>query len=361
MEDLEALELNKEIKMNLSDIEIKATKLDFNDLLIEPRETTRIKSRKEVCIFNSNGKLPLFTAPMDTVVDEKNEQLFIDLGINVCLPRGLKGKDGSFSSYSLKDFDEKFIYSNNASPISNRKEYVLIDTANGHIQDMVSSVRMAKRKWGNQLVLMVGNVANSKTYEILSNAGADLIRCGIGNGNGCLTTQQLGVGYPMASLIRECYIASCSLDNPAKIVADGGMKSYSDVIKALALGADYVMLGSIFNKSIESCGKNYIFENLPIPSSLAIRLHKLGFKVFKKFRGMSTKEVQKKWGNLKLKTSEGVVRIREVEYTLEGWVDNFKSYLRSAMSYSDSFTLEEFINNVNLIKISENSFKRFNK
>ena len=360
MEDLEVQVLNKKSNMALSDIQVKVTKLDFNDLLIEPKQTTRIKSRKEVHIFDSNGKLPLFTAPMDTVVDSENEQLFKDLGVNVCLPRGLEGKDNSFVSYSLNDFKE-IIIKKELPSINGKKKYVLIDTANGHIKDMIHCIRIAKKKWGKQLVLMVGNVANSKTYEILSDAGADLIRCGIGNGNGCLTTQQLGVGYPMASLIRECYIASCSLENPAKIVADGGMKSYSDVIKALALGADYVMLGSIFNKSIESCGKNYIFENIPIPSSFAKRLHKLGFKVFKKFRGMSTKEVQKKWGSLKLKTSEGVVRIREVEYTLEGWVDNFKSYLRSAMSYSDSFDLEEFVNKANFIKISENALKRFNK
>jgi len=360
MEDLEVQVLNKKSNMALSDIQVKVTKLDFNDLLIEPKQTTRIQSRKEVHIFDLNGKLPLFTAPMDTVVDSENEQLFKDLGVNVCLPRGLESEDDSFVSYSLNDFKE-IIIKKELPSINGKKKYVLIDTANGHIKDMIYCIRIAKKKWGKQLVLMVGNVANSKTYEILSDAGADLIRCGIGNGNGCLTTQQLGVGYPMASLIRECYIASCSLENPAKIVADGGMKSYSDVIKALALGADYVMLGSIFNKSIESCGKNYIFEIIPIPSSFAKRLHKLGFKVFKKFRGMSTKEVQKKWGSLKLKTSEGVVRIREVEYTLEGWIDNFKSYLRSAMSYSDSFDLEEFVNKANFIKISENSLKRFNK
>ena len=346
--------------MGLTDIEFKHTKLDFNDLLIVAKQTTRIQSRKEIFIWDSMGKLPLFTAPMDTVVSTENEKLFKDLGVNVCLPRGVEGEDDSFVSYSLNDFKE-IIIKKELPSINGKKKYVLIDTANGHIKDMIHCIKISKKKWGNQLVLMVGNVANSKTYEILSDAGADLIRCGIGNGNGCLTTQQLGVGYPMASLIRECYISSCSLENPAKIVADGGMKSYSDVIKSLALGADYVMLGSIFNKSIESCGKNYIFENIPIPVSFAKIAHKLGFKVFKKFRGMSTKEVQKKWGSLKLKTSEGVVRIREVEYTLEGWVDNFKSYLRSAMSYSDSFDLEEFVNKANFIKISENALKRFNK
>jgi len=76
---------------------------------------------------------------------------------------------------------------------------------------------------------------------------------------------------------------------------------------------------------------------------------------------MSTKEVQKKWGNAILKTSEGIVTYRKVEYTLNGWVENFNSYLRSAMSYSDSKTLEEFINKANIIQISDNAFKRFKK
>jgi hypothetical protein len=76
---------------------------------------------------------------------------------------------------------------------------------------------------------------------------------------------------------------------------------------------------------------------------------------------MSTKEVQKKWGNENLKTSEGVVRYREVEYTLNQWVDNFESYLRSAMSYCDARTIEDFVYNAEFINITPNAFKRFNK
>jgi isopentenyl diphosphate isomerase/L-lactate dehydrogenase-like FMN-dependent dehydrogenase len=75
---------------------------------------------------------------------------------------------------------------------------------------------------------------------------------GIGNGAGCLTTQQTGVGYPMASLIQECYRIKKGAGLKAKIVADGGFKIYSDVIKALALCSDYVMLGGILNRSLES-------------------------------------------------------------------------------------------------------------
>ena len=83
--------------------------------------------------------------------------------------------------------------------------------------------------------------------------------------------------------------------------------------------------------------------------------------MFKKFRGMSTKEAQKAMGKTVLKTSEGVTRMQPVEYTVEGWVDNFRSYLSSAMSYTNSTTLGDFIGNVEWNLISENSFNRFKK
>ena len=180
----------------------------------------------------------------------------------------------------------------------------------------------------------------------------------------CLTSQQTGIGYPVASLIRECYYKSYTLtDKKALIIADGGMKNYSDIIKALALGADYVMLGSILNKTLESCGETRLFTHIKINpnSNLALWAFNNGFKLTKRFRGMSTKEVQKNWGNEILKTSEGVVRIRPVEYTLKQWTGNFEDYLRSAMSYTNCKTLEEFKNNTIFNLISEQSYQRFNK
>jgi len=337
-------------------------KLDFNDILIKPSMSGDINSRSEIDILDSNGRLPLFTAPMDTVVNRHNYELFKEQGINICLPRGEGGVSNSiFASYSLNEFKKKFINNVDFDIVLEDKLFVLIDTANGHLKEMVDIIKIAKSLWGDTMILMVGNVANSETYKVLSDAGADYIRVGIGNGGGCLTTQQTGVGFPMASLIRECYYASCIIDEPAKIVADGGMQSFSDIIKALALGADYVMLGSILNKCLESCGSNYVLKSMPITQGGAEKAYKIGMNVYKKFRGMSTKEVQKKWGNTILKTSEGIVRFRKVEYTIEGWVENFESYLRSAMSYSNSINLEEFVNKVEFIKISNNAYERFNK
>ena len=344
-------------------------KVDFDDLLIQPVVTTNIKSRTEINPFDKNGMLPLITAPMDTVVDEENANLFYDSKINVCLPRGEKRVNNlMFQSYSLEQFKSEFYEKSNSVNDLETPIYVLIDTANGHIEELVDVVKFSKEFYGDKMTLMVGNVANPETYKNLSEAGADYIRVGIGNGGGCLTTQQLGIGYPMASLIQECYHVSLGLDNPAKIVADGGMQKYSDIIKAIALGADYVMLGSIINKCLESCGDNYFQVDPNQPSSKvkitpaqALERYNDGKQVLKLFRGMSTKEVQKKWGNENLKTSEGVVRYREVEYTLAQWVDNFESYLRSAMSYCNARTLSDFVDNAEFNQITPNAFNRFNK
>lgn len=291
---------------------------------------------------------------MDTVIGRENSKVYKDNKINLCMPRYESVKN-AFQSYSISSLlnmvrDEEII----------EESKYLVDVANGHMDSVLDLTKKFKNKYPNT-TLMVGNVANPHTYGKLSEAGADYIRIGIGNGAGCLTTQQTGVGYPMASLIKECYDISLTLAHPAYIVADGGMHSYSDIIKALALGADYVMVGSIFNKALESSGENYIFKKIKISQKTAEILYKNGFTIYKKFRGMSTKEVQKKWGNKVTKTSEGVTRYRKVEYTLDQWCENFEHYLRSAMSYSGAQNLKEFIGQAKIIEISDQAYKRFNK
>lgn len=326
--------------------------LDFNDLLIVPKELTDINSRSTVDPFK-NGMLPIFTAPMDTVVSPDNAIKFHKHKINICLPRYAQMELG-FKSYSISSMN-KFLSTNTL-----KTDSYLIDVANGHMDSVLNLTKKLK-EINPDIKLMVGNIANPETYALLSDAGADYVRVGIGNGGGCLTTQNTGVGYPIASLIKKCYEISTTLKNPAYIVADGGMQSYSDIIKALALGADYVMLGGILNKALESSGKNYLWKKIKVSHKFAKRAYKWGIPVYKKFRGMSTKEVQKEWGCKNVKTSEGVVRFRRVEYKLHQWCENFEHYLRSAMSYTGAHNLKEFVGQVELIEITENAYKRFKK
>jgi IMP dehydrogenase/GMP reductase len=184
----------------------------------------------------------------------------------------------------------------------------------------------------------------------------------------CLTTEQSAIGYPMASLIKDTYEESLKVRKPAKIIADGGIKKYSDAIKALALGANMVMLGGVLNKALESSGDCYIkdFEGIgiqykQIEKEQASILMQNGGEIYKQYKGMSTKEVQRMLGNDKLKTSEGIVKYNRVEYTLGGWVENFDHYLKSNMSYCGKISLDEFIGKVEYNHITYNSFLRYSK
>lgn len=329
-------------------------KFDFDDILITPKSQTNINSRKQINPYYENTNLPLFTAPMDSVVDLKNAKWFFANKINVVLPRTLVEFSDDFemfSSYGLNDDPEN---------INENAKFILLDVANGHMSSVINWCAKLK-KINPDIKIMAGNIANPATYKIYCDSGViDYARVGIGNGNGCLTTQQTGVGYPMGSLIAECHEIKKHQNNKVKIVADGGMKKYSDIITALAIGADYVMVGSIFSKAIESSGKKY-WKGIRIPHALAQLMYKSGFEIYKEFRGMSTKGAQKAMGNKVIKTSEGVTRRYKVEYTLEQWTSNFEDYLRSAMSYSNANRLENFIGKADYNLITNNAFNRFNK
>jgi len=350
---------------------------DFNDILITPAVTSSIRSRSEINPYHlgESNWLPVIVSPMDTVIGLDNWELYLNNKMPICFPRDIRPNsfneddkgllsaysDVIFFSYSLEEASAMCEWLN--SNKDNDLEFnILIDIANGHMKHMVDVVERLRER--TKVKIMVGNIANPQTYKVLSEAGADFIRVGIGFGGGCLTAMNTGIGYAMASLVLECRELKNKMylegENCADIVADGGFREYSDIIKALALGADYVMLGSMLNKSLESSGDTY-WKGIKLSKGMAEFLWKRKFRLEKKFRGMSTKEVQKKWGKSKLTTSEGVVRMRTVKYTLEGWTENFVDYLKSTMSYTNSRTLKDFIGNVKWTVISQNAYNRFNK
>lgn len=331
-------------------------KFDWDDISIVPSTLSDISSRSEIEINN----LPIFTAPMDMVIDENNINKFYKNNINICLPRNIKYdvvKDQNyFYSYGLDEITS-IIANNDILP-----NKVLIDIANGHMKKLYDISKVIKEKY-KYVQLMIGNIANPEAYREYCKIGVDLIRVGIGGGSVCTTSANVSIHYPMASLISECYEISKEFENPTKIVADGGFRNYSDIIKALALGADFVMLGSILNKCLESCSDTYEIENDILVKVIEDPIIKFNNKVelYKYYRGMSTKEVQKTWNRKELKTGEGISKYNKVEYTIDGWCENFIDYLKSAMSYSNSKNLSEFIGKAKWVYISQNSFKRFNK
>lgn len=341
-------------------------KFDFNDISLVPETLSSISSRSEVNYLHSDMTLPLFTAPMDTVLDRQNYIHFKKAGLNICLPRGESVWDTDcFESYSLEDF-EVFMKAYEIKYYDkNKKIRILIDIANGHMLKLYKLVnRFYELKYSDSHVLMIGNIANPNTYEVYAKLGVDFVRVGIGGGSACLTSANTGVHYPMASLIHECFTIKKQNNYKTKIVADGGFRNFDEIIKALALGADYVMIGGILNKMLESCSDVKLFKFFELSPKIAslvwdeysfLRKH-----MYKSFRGMSTKEVQKSWNKKKLTTSEGIVKYNKVEYKLQKWVDNFIDYLKSAMSYTGSRSLDDFKES-NYIYITENALQRFKK
>jgi GMP reductase len=356
---------------------------DFDDLLIEPASISYINSRKDINIYDEYGFLKIFTAPMFDVVNEENYKNYLDNKIYTILPRKksdeyteeyiLSSAIYKFVSLGLDEFYNFFI-NDNTRIKSPKKVYILIDIANGHMNKLIDFIKMGKEKYGEHLVLMVGNIANPKTYFELSNAGVDLIRIGIGGGSACTTSANGAIGYSLASLLNNINEQKNFINNFnsnhsykfAKIIADGGLKSFSDIIKAYALGAEYIILGGIFNKSFESSGKYFKLslddsQYYNIDKETAKKLFDTGYNVFKEYRGMSTKLIQSELGKEKLTTSEGIKKYNKVEYYLNTWVENFSDYLKSSLSYTNKKDIKDFIGNVNLNLISPASFSRYNK
>jgi hypothetical protein len=365
-------------------------KLSYDDISIVPETVTNIFSRMECNPFDENGMLPIFAAPMGSVIDEHNWRTFYDNKVNVVIPRTLSLDERKkimdytkrqeqhyhpFIAFSLDEtidlfgLDSKEITSDMDPDVMRSNHFqmrICIDLANGHMNKLLKVIKDIKKSYGDLVIIMSGNIANPNTYTEYELVGCDYVRVSIGTGSGCLTASNTGVYYPPFSLLKEMSEIRKQYHGNCKIIADGGIKGFRDIQKAL-IYADYVMIGGLFNKCIESSGlttygksyfkvgqyklRNYIVDLFrygkkidPSKYDKVIPLVKSGMlEVNKQFYGMSTKLAQKETKtNKSLKTSEGLVKTNKVEYTLEQWIENEISYLKSAMSYTNSVDLVDY-------------------
>lgn len=345
--------------------------LGYNDVSIVPTVISPIRHRGE-CFTHEN--LPIFTAPMSTVVNMENFALWQDNGITPILPRNINyemrvkstGK-GAWIAYSLSEFEDLFVTKFEFK--EGARLNILIDIANGHMSYLYSLIKYAKKNAAEgfcNLKIMTGNIANPTTYEWLCyNTEVDYIRVGIGGGMGCITSSNTGIHYPMASLIDECNsirqkCLSLQVAAP-QIVADGGIRNYSDVIKALALGANYVMIGGLFAGFFESAAPIIGIDNIEDRSERE-KLQLIEYNnLQKEFYGMASAKGQEAINGRKTKTAEGIVKLVPVQYTIAKWVQNMEAYLQSAMSYCGCQNLHDFIGKQTLVQNSPAEIAAINK
>lgn len=372
---------------------IKETKYCYNDISIVPAIKSNVEHRSECNPYTGKfeeSKLPIFTAPMSTVVSEKNFSLFEDNNIIPILPRNINYEirvkylqQGKWVAFGLEEFKELFLNNKwdfEIYPYVN----VLIDIANGHMSSLHNAIYDAKIEYGcdKNFKIMAGNIANPQTYYEVAKAGCDFVRVSVGSGGGCLTSSNLGVHYPIASLISEIYEIKKKLchtnENVPMIIADGGIRNYSDILKSLALGADYVMCGSIFAKLVESAAPTFFYQNdkesiteinpfehkieplqngmFKIDEEYAVdNLHKV-------FYGMASRRGQEDINGKKTKTSEGVQKVFDCTTTLSKWKENMVAYMQSAMSYTNCYYIDDFNpENVDCVVMSPQTKESINK
>ena len=209
---------------------------------------------------------------------------------------------------------------------------ILIDTANGHSKYAIDAVKALRAEFGDDLHIMAGNVATLEGFKNLADAGADSIRVGIGGGSVCTTRIVSGHGLPTLASIMDIrsYYYSYS-DGPA-IIADGGIRTPGDAAKALAAGANAVMLGGALAGTDESPGD-------VVDGS------------YKVFRGMASHDAQKE-GRGFVSGVEGVSTTVPYRGSVNNIINDFRSGISSALSYSGEENLTDFYYNSMYVQIT---------
>jgi IMP dehydrogenase len=227
-------------------------------------------------------------------------------------------------------------------------DVLVIDTAHGHSHRVLQVVADTKKNFP-KVELIAGNVGTADGTRDLLKAGADAVKIGVGPGSICTTRVIAGVGVPQLSAILDCAQAARAADIP--LVADGGIKYSGDITKALAAGADVVMIGSLFAGTDESPGETVIFQG----------------RTYKVYRGMGSQEAMKTGSrdrycqedvDLECKlVPEGIVgrvpsrgKLADVIYQLMGG-------LRSGMGYVGAQTIQELQEKARFIRITPAGLK----
>lgn len=334
--------------------------LSFDDVLMVP-QFSKIVSRSEVdtsvianLVHNNyektfNFKIPIISSPMSTISEDK-----------MCNALGEKGGFGIIHRYNTID-KQVFLLSKvenknvKAAAIGvggdykerldelykNDLQIVCIDVAHGDHFLVKEAIEYIKSKYP-KLFIIAGNIATAHAYRRLSEWGAHAVRTSVGSGSICTTRIQTGHGMPTFQAIIDCDNHKCEMVQdeitPALLIADGGMKNSGDIAKALAAGADFVMLGSMLSGTSEAPGK--IIEK--------------NGKKYKEYNGMASKKAQKDWKG-SYSSIEGVSSFVEYKGHVKPVIDELMQGLKSAMSYSGSRDLREFREDVIFVKQTHSS------
>jgi IMP dehydrogenase len=315
--------------------------LTYDDISLIPTQISRIKSRAEAitnCSFlGYRLNVPVISSPMDSVTGIEMAKELTKLGSIGILNRfdssldlilnAKNGKGIRAVSVALNT-DQKTI-----EKIVEKKYLICIDTANANNKEVLKKTEQIKKKYDVKVI--VGNIAHGESLHQLENAGADAVRVGIGSGSVCTTSIQTGIGIGQVSSLLNIYYAKIQKKLKIKIIADGGVKSSGDVAKAIALGADIVMLGRMLSGTRETPGE----------------VIKYNGQLWKKYRGSASFGVKMK--NEFIEGEETMVAYKGV---VKNVIDGISDGLKSSMSYMNCMSLDELRKTETFAILSSSSY-----
>ncbi len=225
---------------------------------------------------------------------------------------------------------------------------VVIDTAHGHTKGVIAVLKEVKANHP-ELDVVVGNIATGEAAQYLVEAGADAVKVGIGPGSICTTRVIAGVGFPQFSAVLE--VAAAIKDSGVPVIADGGIRYTGDIPKAIAAGADCVMLGSLLAGTKESPGETIIYEG----------------RKFKSYRGMGSVEAMKEGSkdryfqdvedDIKKLVPEGIVGRVPYKGELFESIHQFIGGLRAGMGYCGAKDIDSLKDSARFVKITASGIK----
>ena len=333
--------------------------LTFDDVTLVPQYSSILPHEtitKTELSKNLKLNIPLLSSAMDTVTESKMAIAIAKSGGLGIIHKNLNPKNqalevkkvkknnmivGAAVGTNEKDIDRVY------KLLESKVDLIVVDTAHGHTKKVLTIIKKIKKISKNSVVC-AGNIATGKAAKFLADAGADIVKVGIGPGSICTTRLVTGIGVPQLGAILD--VKGALKNYKTKIISDGGIKFSGDISKAIAAGADAVMIGSLFAGTTESPGKIFKYKG----------------KLYKNFRGMGSagamsagsadRYFQKKNKNISKYVAEGVEGIVQFKGPLNKIIYQLVGGLKSSMGYMGSKTIKDLQKKSEFVKITKAGF-----